>query len=326
MALTVLVTGASGFVGSHLATALVAAGHTVRAMTRHPDDYDGAGDPVQGDVSDPSSLDRAMAGVDAAYYLVHSLDNADFVDRDAQAARNVSAAAAKAGVERIIYLGGLGRDDQELSAHLRSRREVERLLAGDDVPVTTLRAAIVIGHGGISWEITRQIVAHLPVMVVPRWATTKTQPIALSDVVRYLVGVLEPPEARGRVFEIGGTEVLTYAEMMQRVAKTHHGRTLPMLAVPLLTPRLSSHWLAFVTDVDTETARNLVDSMSNEVVVHDHSIEEVVPGRPLDYTAAIDEAYAARAAALGEEPAEHPEDTGPRPAPPTVQDECAPSA
>lgn len=298
MPLTVLVTGASGFVGSHLAQALVDAGHTVRAMTRHPDDYEGAGDPVRGDVSDRASLEQALAGVDAAYYLVHRLDRADFVALDAEAARTFSAAAAAAGVSRIIYLGGLGEEESDLSDHLRSRREVERLLAGDGVPVTVLRAAIVIGHGGISWEITRQLVAHLPAMLVPRWATTKTQPIALADVVRYLVGVLEPEAARGRTFEIGGSEVLTYAEMMQRVARLHHHRTLPMLTVPLLTPRLSSHWLAFVTDVDTETARNLVDSMSNEVVVHDHAIRDVVPGEPMDYTAAVEEAYAQRAEAM----------------------------
>ncbi len=297
MPLTVLVTGASGFVGSHLATALVEAGHTVRAMTRHPADYSGAGDPVEADVSDRASLDRAMVGVDAAYYLVHSLDSADFVQKDAEAARHFSAAAAQAGVDRIIYLGGLGDESADLSDHLKSRREVEELLGGDGVPVTVLRAAIVIGHGGISWEITRQLVAHLPAMIVPRWATTKTQPISLADVVRYLVGVLEPAAARGRVFEIGGTEVLTYAEMMQRVAKLHHNRTLPMVTVPLLTPRLSSHWLAFVTDVDTETARNLIDSMSNEVVVHEHSIREVVPGEPMDYTEAVREAYAQRAEA-----------------------------
>lgn len=298
---TVLVTGASGFVGSHLADALVAEGHTVRAVTRHPESYTGAGEPVAADVADRQSLDRAMAGVDVAYYLVHSLADDDFENRDAQAARNFSAVAAATGVGRIIYLGGLGKDDGDLSAHLRSRRKVEQLLRTDGVPVTVLRAAIVIGHGGISWEITRQLVAHLPAMVVPRWAATKTQPIALRDVVRYLVGVLEPNEALGRTFEIGGTEVLTYAEMMQRVAKTHHHRTLPMVAVPLLTPRLSSHWLAFVTDVDTATARNLVDSMSNEVVVTDHSIREVVPGEPMDYTAAFEEAYAQRAMALGEQ-------------------------
>ena len=177
---------------------------------------------------------------------------------------------------------------------------MERLLAAGPVPVTVLRAAIVIGHGGISWEITRQLVENLPAMIVPHWATTKTQPIALTDIVRYLVGVLDPVEARGRTFEVGGADVLTYAEMMQRVARLHYHRRLPMLAVPLLTPRLSSHWLSFVTDVDTDTARNLVDSMSNEVVVTDHSIADIVPGRPMGYNDAVRDAFRQRAEALGE--------------------------
>ena len=305
MPLTVTVTGASGFVGSHLCQALVDAGHTVRAMTRHPDDYDGPGAAVYGDVSETGSLARALDGADAAYYLVHSLDRQDFEAADADAARDFSAAAKKAGVRRIVYLGGLGRDDQDLSAHLRSRREVEHLLAADGVPVTVLRAAIVIGHGGISWEITRQLVHHLPAMVVPHWATTRTQPVALRDAVAYLVGVLEPAEAEGRVFEIGGPEVLTYAQMMQRAAQVIKHRPLPMLAVPLLTPRLSSHWLSFVTDVDTETARNLVDSMSNEVVVTDDAIRRVVPRRLLGYDDAVREAIAERQRVLGADAGRH---------------------
>jgi uncharacterized protein YbjT (DUF2867 family) len=297
MAKQVLVTGASGFVGSHLAEALERRGHSVFAMTRHPDTYAGAGKPIFGDVYEPDSLRLILAGVDAAYYLVHSLARKDFVEKDAEAARSFGMAAADAGLEQLIYLGGLGRDDGNLSAHLKSRREVEHLLRTSGVPVTVLRAAIIIGHGSISWEITRQLVAHLPAMVVPKWATTRTQPIALYDVVHYLVEVLELETAKGRVFEIGGPDVLTYAEMMQRVAQLHHHRPLPMLAVPLLTPRLSSYWLSLVTDVDTATARNLVDSMSNEVVVTDHPIAEIVPAIPMGYDDAVREAFRQRAAA-----------------------------
>lgn len=230
MARQVLVTGATGFVGSHLAEALDAQGYSVLAMTRHPDTYSGAGKPIFGDVYEPASLSQALADADAAYYLVHSLSQPDFAEKDAEAALAFGRAAADAGLERVIYLGGLGRDDANLSAHLKSRREVEHLLASGGVAVTVLRAAIVIGHGSISWEITRQLVAHLPAMVVPKWATTRTQPIALSDVIRYLIGVLEPEEAKGGIFEIGGPDVLTYAEMMRRVAHLHHHRAGERLA------------------------------------------------------------------------------------------------
>jgi uncharacterized protein YbjT (DUF2867 family) len=291
---TVLVTGASGFVGKRLARALEDAGHPVRAMTRHPDTYAGRGEPVAGDVGDEASLRRALAGCEAAYYLVHSLDSADFEERDAQAARAFGRAAADAGVRRIVYLGGLGEDSDDLSAHLRSRRQVEALLGGAGVPVTVLRAGIVVGHGGVSWEMTRQLVAHLPAMVTPRWVHTRTQPIAVADVVRYLVGVLEAPEAEGRVFEVGGPEVLEYVEMLTRVAEIQ-GRRLFVVPVPLLSPQLSSRWLSLVTDVDVQTGRSLVDSMSNEVVVRDDGIRTVVPFEPMTYDEAVLTALGERA-------------------------------
>jgi len=200
--LCVLVTGATGFIGSRLVRALDDDGHRVKAMTRHPDDYArhpddyaGPGEPVEGDVSDPGTLAEPMTDVDVAVYLVHSLDDNDFERKDADAARDFGLAAAAAGVRQIVYMGGLGKDDEELSPHLRSRREVERLLGSSGVPVTVLRAAIVVGAGGISWEMTRQLVKNLPAMVVPamvvpRWADTRTQPIALDDVIRYLAGVV----------------------------------------------------------------------------------------------------------------------------------------
>ena len=298
MTKTVLVSGASGFIGSHVAARLAEDGYRVRAMTRHPRSYHGAGEPVEADVSDPGSLAAAFAGVDVAYYLIHSLGSDDFERRDADAARNFAAAAAAAGVERIIYLGGLGANDGTLSAHLRSRREVEKVLESGPVPVTVLRAAVVIGHGGISWEMTRQLAHRLPAMVTPRWVRTRTQPIALPDAVRYLVGVLEPAEARGRTYEIGGPEVLRYIDMLQRVARIR-GSRLPNLTVPLLTPRLSSAWLRFVTDVDSATARNLVDSMTTEVVVRDDAITRLVPGAPLGYDDAVRLALADRERAAG---------------------------
>jgi len=262
-------------------------------MTRHPGTYDGPGDPVAGDVGDPGTLAAPLDGVDVAIYLVHSLDDDDFESKDAEAARAFGLAAAASGTRQIVYLGGLGKDDAELSAHLRSRREVERLLGESGVPVTVLRAAIVVGAGGISWEMTRQLVKNLPAMVVPKWAATRTQPIALDDVVRYLAGVVGVEEAFGRAFEIGGPDQLSYVEMLQQAAEVIDGHRVPIVTVPVLTPRLSSYWISFVTNVDATTGRNLIDSMGTEVIVTDHAIRDLVPGEPRTYREAVRRAVGA---------------------------------
>jgi uncharacterized protein YbjT (DUF2867 family) len=289
----VLIAGATGFVGRRLCAALADAGHDVAAMTRNPAGYHGAGTPVYGDVHAPVTLHAPMAGCQAAYYLVHSLSDPEFRRKDAAAAAAFGQAAARVGLRRIIYLGGLGDDADALSAHLRSRREVERLLGAAGVPVTVIRAGIIVGHGGISWELTRQLVENLPGMITPRWVATRTQPIAVDDMVRYLLGVLELPEAAGQVFEAGGPDVLRYSTMLSRVAAIQ-GRPLLILPVPLLTPWLSSLWLTLVTDVDTATGRALIDSMTNEVIVRDPSLRDLVPFDPMPYDDAVRKALCER--------------------------------
>src|SRR3954454_17829720 len=285
--LTVLVTGATGFVGRRLVKSLVADGHRVKAMTRHPDDYDGPGEPVFGDVFDPGTLAEPMDGADVAVYLVHSLDDNDFERKDADGARAFGLAAAASGARQIVYMGGPGKDGVTLSPHLRSRREVEQLLGTSGVPVTVLRAAIVVGAGGISWEMTRQLIKNLPAMVVPRWADTRTQPIGLVDVIRYLAGVVGVEKTYGQVSEIGGADRLTYGEMLQQGAEVINGRRVPIFTVPVLTPRLSSHWIGLGTDVDSTTASTLIASMSTEVLQTDSSIQDIVPGEPMTYQDAV---------------------------------------
>ena len=261
-------------------------------MTRRPHAYAGAGRPIEGDVADPLGLASALAGQDAAYYLVHSLDAPDFVDRDRQGAAAFASAATEAGVRQVIYLGGLGDDSDALSQHLRSRREVEGVLA-NAAPTTVLRAGIVIGDGGISWEILCQLIERLPVMVTPRWVQTRCQPIAVADAIAFLGGVLGRADAIGATFEIGGPEALTYREMLETVAGLT-GRRRLIVPVPLLSPRLSSHWLRLITDVDLATAQALVDSMTNEVVVRDRRIEALLGHRPMRFREAAIEALEAR--------------------------------
>lgn len=299
----VLVTGATGFVGGRLVPVLLDRGHDVRALVRDPDRYDPPDgvDVFTGDLLEPGSLDGALAGVDAAYYLVHSMGaSGDFADRDRRAARNFARAASDAAVERVVYLGGLGEDDdgegEELSAHLRSRREVERVLADGSYDLTTLRAAVVIGDGSASFEMIRQLDRRLPVMVTPRWVHTPCQPIAIDDVTAYLAGVLDVPETAGETYEIGGPEVLDYAAIMRRTAAVMGRRRPVILGVPVLTPELSAYWIGLVTDVPTSVARPLIHGLKTPVVADDDRIRELVP---VDLTP-FDEAVA-RALADGHE-------------------------
>jgi uncharacterized protein YbjT (DUF2867 family) len=271
-------------VGRSLTRALAADGHDVMAGTRRPKDYEGPGVAVAVDVLDPLTLAPALDGCQAAYYLVHSMETAgDFIEHDRAAAVAFRDAAAERGI-RVVYLGGLG--DMAVAAarseHLRSRHEVGAILR-DGADTVELRAAIVIGAGSISFEILRQLVDRLPIMVCPRWVKSRCQPIGIDDVVRYLVGALEIPAGS---YEIGGADVLTYEQMMRRYAALT-GRHRLIVKVPILSPGLSSHWIGFITDQPAAVARPLADGLSVEVVAHDQRIRALVPFEPLGYDDAV---------------------------------------
>lgn len=290
----VLVTGATGYVGGRLVPELLAAGHHVRCLARTPSKLAGFEwaeqvEVAQGDVTDPASLDGAMKGTRAAYYLVHSMGGTDdFAEEDRRAAETFREAAARAELEQLIYLGGLGDEgDPTLSTHLQSRQEVGRVMAGGPVPVTEVRAAVIIGSGSASFEMLRNLVDVLPVMITPKWVRTRCQPVAIRDVLRWLVGVLETPEARGRVLEIGGPEVLTYEEMMRIYAEEAGLRRRLILRVPLLTPRLSSLWVGLVTPLPTSIAQPLIKGLGNEVVVTNRPAQEVVPVEAMPFREAV---------------------------------------
>jgi uncharacterized protein YbjT (DUF2867 family) len=289
----VLVTGATGFVGGRLVPALVDAGHGVQVLVRDAGSYDPPRGVAafEGDVLEPGSFEAALDDVETAYYLIHSMRaGADFAERDRRAAANFAEAAGDAGVDRVIYLGGLGEEGEDLSHHLASRREVESVLADGDYELTTLRAAIIIGEGSVSFEMIRQLSGRLPVMITPRWVRNECQPVAIDDVIAYLVGVLAAPGTAGEVFEIGGPDVMTYGEMLRTTARAAGRREPFIVPVPVLTPRLSSYWVALMTDVDFRVARPLIDGLKNPVVVRDDSIDTHVSIDPTPYEEAVDRA------------------------------------
>lgn len=289
----VLVAGATGYVGGRVVPELLARGHEVVCGARSPAKLDDRPwrDQVEVaalDVFDPASLEAACQHIDAVLYLIHSMGgDGDFAERDRRAAANLRDAAAAAGVGRIVYLGGLGHDDDRLSAHLRSRHEVGRVLAEGSVPVTELRAAIIIGSGSASFEMLRYLVEVLPVMITPRWVDSRVQPIAIRDVLFYLCAVLEVEETAGQVLEIGGPEVFTYRDLLHVYGEVAGLRRRLIVPVPLLTPRLSSLWVGLVTPLPTGITRPLIDGLSNEVVVRDERIHELVPRETIGYRDAV---------------------------------------
>ncbi|MGY1690144.1 SDR family oxidoreductase [Geodermatophilus sp. SYSU D01105] len=283
---TCLVTGATGYIGGRLVPELLRAGHRVRVMTRSPErlrDHPWAGqvEVARADAGDADAVAAACAGVDVVYYLVHALGTGpEFEETDRRTARVMARAVREADVGRLVYLGGLEPRDEELSPHLRSRAEVAQILLASGVPTVVLRAAVVLGSGSASFEMLRYLTERLPVMVTPRWVHSRIQPIAIRDVLRYLVGCATLPPDVSRCFDIGGPDVMDYAEMMQRFAVVAGLPRRRILPVPLFTPSLSSHWVGLVTPVPAGIARPLVESLRNTVVCGEHDIARHLPDPP----------------------------------------------
>lgn len=295
----VLVTGATGYVGGRLVPALLQAGYRVRVLVRRSAErlagrsWSEQVEIAVGDALEPETLPEALAGVDSAYYLIHSMRSGEaFRQRDRQAAQNFGEAARQAGVKRIIYLGGLGESGDKLSEHLRSRQETGEILRASGVPVTEFRAAVIVGSGSVSFEMVRHLAERLPIMIAPRWLATRIQPIAIGDVLAYLVAAVETPESAGKIIEIGGATVLTYGEMLLRYAEVR-GLRRWIIPVPVLTPALSSYWVHWVTPIPADIARPLIKGLSNEVVADTEKARHLFPEiEPLGYREAVRRALA----------------------------------
>jgi uncharacterized protein YbjT (DUF2867 family) len=292
---SILVTGATGYVGGRLLRKLEESGRQVRCMARRPEALSGRTaqqtEIVRGDVLEPDSLHRALAGVTAAYYLVHSMAaSGPFADADRRGAANFAAAARKSDVGRIIYLGGLGAED-DVSTHLQSRHEVGRILRESGVPTIEFRSSVVIGSGSVSFEIVRSVVDRSPVLLMPRWVVSRTQPIAIEDVLAYLLAALDLELKESRLFEIGGPDRIAYADLMREYAR-QAGLRRAVMRVPLVTPRVSGLWLSMVTPVYATIGRELIESLRNNTVVRDGSARQVFPVRPRGFRQAIERALA----------------------------------
>lgn len=295
---SVLVTGATGYIGGRLTPRLLQAGYRVRCLVRDPTRLQGRPwleqvEVVRGDVLQPETLPAAMAGVTAAYYLVHSMASGhDFQERDLLAARHFGQAASAAGVQRIIYLGGLGDPQANLSRHLRSRQETGTALREAGVPVTEFRAGVIVGSGSLSFEMIRYLVERLPIILCPRWLYTCIQPIGIRNVLEYLIAALDTPQSSGEIIEIGGADVLTYRDMMLGYAQAR-GLHRWLIPVPVLSTRLSAYCVHLITPIPATLAQPLIEGLRNEVVVHDDKARRLFPKiKPTNYQGAVELALA----------------------------------
>jgi uncharacterized protein YbjT (DUF2867 family) len=290
----ILVTGASGFIGTRLVKALVAQNTPVRCLVRTPPSAATAqnAEYICGDLLKPETLPPAMSGVTTAFYLVHAMagGRSGFEQRDREAAHNFVAAAERADVKRVIYLGGLGETGTGLSEHLQSRLEVARILCSGTFATTFLRAAVIIGSGSASFELIKGLVKSLPIMITPRWVHTRCQPIAVDDVIAYLIGCLEDKRTTGQTYDIGGPDILMYREMMERFAAAI-GKKLWIIPVPVLTPKLSSYWVALFSPVSPSVAMPLIEGLANEVICREQSIRAILPIPLTGFDAAVRIAY-----------------------------------